>query len=244
MRLRGFSAVATFALAATLTGMAQPSQASTQAQQTNEPPRQPQAAGRYIDIKFTRAQQQGMASLEKEVKNLVTKFHGTRKSINEVEWENGKVVEILPLPTGLEALNSAPVSTVKGGVSAQGTIAPMATLYSYGCAYSTSGTYWSCIYEHINFNGLQQSSEPPGNGRLLKFQQAGVVQDLAAYNFRDQTSSWNNNTANLVKIGNISSGGNCKNAPELWREQPNSLLGFVGATKNDKADCIFINGLW
>jgi hypothetical protein len=186
-----------------------------------------------------------MVKLEKDINDLVVNFHGKRRSINEVEWENGKVVEALPLPTGLENLNLAPVSIVQGGASAQGVVSIAAVYYKYGCEYG-NGTKWTCLYQNANFNGLQQTQQGPGNGRMLRFQDAGVEQDLGTWNFRDQTSSWVNTTANEVHITNIKSGGGCYTSGEveLWMEKPDTAMGYVGNTADDKADCIFINGLW
>lgn len=198
---------------------------------------------RQIDLKFTKTQQQGMAKLERDIKDLVVNTHGKRRSINEVESDNGKVVEALPLPSGLEVLNAAPVSTVKGGVSAQGVVHAAAVYYKYGCEYG-SKTRWTCLYQNSNFNGLQKEDAGPGNGRILRFQSAGSVQDLGKWNFRDQTSSWVNTTKNLVRVGDIPAGGDCNSANILWEEDPETQSGYVGRAANDHGDCIFINGLW
>lgn len=85
-----------------------------------------------------------------------------------------------------------------------------------------------CVYEHRDFGG-----------RRLSFRDRGT-NDLAAYGFRDKTSSWKNRTSTTVIAYNYKSllsspsGG----TEELWREAPGTQSAYVGS-KNDKADYLY-----
>lgn len=80
---------------------------------------------------------------------------------------------------------------------------------------------WVCIWEHANYAG-----------RMLQFQDRGYWQDLTAYNFNDQASSWRNRINQDAKLSQHIQGGGTQVCM-----QPNSsnsqLTGF-----NDEASSI------
>lgn len=101
------------------------------------------------------------------------------------------------------------------------------TTYSDGniviapAAFSDCEDGWVCIWEHANYAG-----------RMLQFQDRGYWQDLTAYNFNDQASSWRNRINQDAKLSQHIQGGGTQVC--MQPNSSNSLLtGF-----NDEASSI------
>ncbi|MFF3002224.1 hypothetical protein ACFVTF_05370 [Kitasatospora sp. NPDC057940] len=61
----------------------------------------------------------------------------------------------------------------------------------------------------------------------------GGVTGLGGWNFRDQVSSWVNNSTYTIEVGDYIV------APKfyrLWTEKPRQAMGYVGDQANDRAD--------
>lgn len=83
---------------------------------------------------------------------------------------------------------------------------------------------WLYLYEHSNFGG-----------RVLKFRDADVWQNLTSWDFNDQMSSYKNNTLCTVYIAeNINGGGAWLTVGAL------TSSSYVGATWNDRASSFWI----
>ncbi len=67
-------------------------------------------------------------------------------------------------------------------------------------------------------------------GRRLQFSDCGV-QDLGDYGFRNQTTSWQNTTADWIQVFQLDVIDDL-----LWQEAPRSRSANVGAADNDRAD--------
>lgn len=82
---------------------------------------------------------------------------------------------------------------------------------------------WFCVYQNSNHGG-----------RMLRFSQCRR-HDLATYGFRDQASSWMNQSNRNVRVHN-----DLTARPDqlLWAMPSRAQSRFVGAARNDKADYI------
>lgn len=63
-------------------------------------------------------------------------------------------------------------------------------------AYSDCPNGWVCIWEHANYGG-----------RMLQFQDRGYWQNLTAYGFNDQASSWRNRINQDARLAEHINGG-------------------------------------
>ncbi len=82
---------------------------------------------------------------------------------------------------------------------------------------------WFCVYQNSNHGG-----------RMLRFSQCRR-HNLGDYGFRDQASSWMNQSSRNVRVHNDLT---ARPDQQLWAMPSRAQSRFVGAARNDKADYI------
>lgn len=160
---------------------------------------------------------------------------GTQISPYEVAYHGDDVVMVFANPvTGALPTDSANRSETRqptrpGRPGAAATLAPLTTSYRCGCPYNGT-TGWTCFYQNIDFNHYScgGTGSCGDGGRMLEFTTCGT-QDLSAYGFSGQTTSWVNNTSAYVTVYDV-------NNALLWSESPGSASSYVGSGDNDRAD--------
>lgn len=173
--------------------------------------------------------------LQAEIDRQLAAHGGTQISPYEVAYDGGDVVMVFAnpvtgaLPTGGadRAETRQPSAPGRPGVATA--LAPMTTSYRDGCPYNDT-TGWTCFYQNVDFNhnSCGGGGSCGDGGRMLEFATCGA-QDLSAYGFSDQTTSWVNNTSSYVTVYDA-------NNSLLWSESPGSSSSYVGSADNDRAD--------
>lgn len=85
---------------------------------------------------------------------------------------------------------------------------------------------WFCLFEHRDWGG-----------RMLRFRDPNYWQYLSNWGFANQASSWHNRLAGRDVLV-VDTGTNPDTL--LWCADSGSKSSFVGWSKNDKADAIYI----
>lgn len=81
---------------------------------------------------------------------------------------------------------------------------------------------WLCLFEHADWRG-----------RMLQFQSCCTWQNLTAYGFNDQMSSWRNRRSNDSRWAYDINGGGTKRCMDS-----KSAVSWVGSADNDQASSI------
>lgn len=144
-----------------------------------------------------------------------------------VQFPTGQACAVMS-PTETRCFDSeaemelATATDVLGADSAGSTDSAATMSVSY-CAGRSD--LWLYLYEHSNFGG-----------RVLKFRDADVWQDLTAWGFNDQMSSYKNNTLCTVYFAEHTGGGGA------WLTVGAlSSSTYVGATWNDRVSSFYID---
>jgi hypothetical protein len=161
------------------------------------------------------------------------KYHGRTIDVSK-DWEGAMACAVLS-PGDVqcfdsqaeleEALGGGGQDAARGNTSAASSDSASAASPMTASSYCLGlSTYWLVLYEHSSFGG-----------RSLSFRDQTVWQDLTAYTFNDQMSSWINNTFCDAYASWDTGGGG------VWLTMSaRSSSTYVGATWNDQASSIYI----
>lgn len=159
--------------------------------------------------------------LQAEINQVLAETKGGKQiSANEVSWQNGAVVLVLPLP----GQDTAPAysKATAGSNEAQGAAveAQDAAVDWKGCPAGRADNRWYCFYEH-----------PYWGGRRLQWNHSHCAENISLhdYNFAYMTSSWVNTTYN-VRVETYTDMGN-----PMWTEEPQYMSADVPGHFNDEA---------
>lgn len=121
----------------------------------------------------------------------------------------------------MEAATSAPALVgTSGPTSSTTSSTSTASIYCAG-----RSDLWLYLYEHGNFGG-----------RVLKFREADIWQNLTVWDFNDKTSSWRNDTYCTTYLAEHINGGGA-----LLSLPARSSSSYIGDSWNDRASSLYIN---
>lgn len=152
---------------------------------------------------------------------LASTTGGTQISANEISWDDGQTILVLPLPGQEKAPASSPTAVPDAG----NTSAEPDSVDWEHCPAGADDNRWYCFYQDSNFGG-----------RRLQWNWAhcDAKLNLADYDFSRKASSWVNTTPNKDYWGmHITVYDNL--VRQLWVENPWTKVSSLGAVTNDKA---------
>lgn len=121
------------------------------------------------------------------------------------------------------AMEAATSAASQSGSGSDSLLAP--TTLSTAVLYCANRSdLWLYLYEHGNYGG-----------RVLKFRDAGLWQNLLPWDFNDKTSSWKNTTYCTVYLAEHENGGGA------WLTLPaRSQSSYIGDAWNDRVSSLYI----
>lgn len=142
---------------------------------------------------------------------------------NGVQFPTGQACAVLSLSETRCYDSEAEMEIATAALALEPTSAQMSTMSSGYCAGRTD--LWLYLYEHSNYGG-----------RVLKFRDADVWQNLTSWDFNDQMSSYKNNTLCTVYFAENTGGGGAWLAVGALTSST-----YVGATWNDRVSSFYID---
>lgn len=142
-------------------------------------------------------------------------------------WGNAKACAVLS-PSEVkcfasEAAMEAATKSTTTSSSDSNSVSTSSTTASVYCAGRSD--LWLYLYEHGNFGG-----------RVLKFRESDIWQNLTVWDFNDKTSSWRNDTYCTVYLAEHISGGGA-----LLSLPARSSSSYIGDAWNDRASSLYID---
>jgi hypothetical protein len=151
---------------------------------------------------------------------------GVQISANEISWNGGEPILVLPLPGETSAPASSAAAAKLEGLS-DTDVEPQVNWHS--CPAGADDNRWYCFYQLENFGG-----------RRLQWNWAhcSSAEWFSDYGFENKTTGWVNTTRNIDYWGMNVDVWQAAGNPDyvLWREKPWHQVSYVGAADDNKAD--------
>lgn len=147
------------------------------------------------------------------------------------QWGSAKACAVLsptdvrcyPTEAAMEAATSGPRADDGGSSGGDATVMTASTTSAAYCAGRSD--LWVYLYEHVGFVG-----------RVIKFRDAGIWQNLTTWDFNDKASSWRNDTYCGTWLAEHTNGGGIW----LWLPPRTSGHFYAGDPWNDRASSLHI----
>ncbi|WP_405759521.1 MULTISPECIES: peptidase inhibitor family I36 protein [unclassified Streptomyces] len=168
--------------------------------------------------------------LQSEVNQVLASTKGAVQiSANEVSWNGGEPVLVLPLPGQAKAPASSPkAQQLQAGVAGMpASEKSPAVAQGDSCPTEWTGNDWYCFYQYKDFEGRRLQWNQPHPYTAVYF---------SDYGFNDMASSWSNKGGLTVFVRGreIADDDNSCNRT-LWIMDPHSRAAAVVA--DNQADC-------
>lgn len=142
------------------------------------------------------------------------------------DWGNAKACAVFSVDDvrcyPSEAAMEATTAKESSSPSSSDSVSTMSTASGY-CAGRSD--LWLYLYEHSNFGG-----------RVLKFRDTNIWQNLTVWDFNDKTSAWRNDTYCYVDLAEHINGAG------LWLTLlPRTSNSYIGDVWNDRVSSLYIN---
>lgn len=144
------------------------------------------------------------------------------------DWGNAKACAVLS-PSEVKCFGSEAAmeaATSESGVISTSDFDSVSTMSTASVYCANRSDLWLYLYEHANFGG-----------RVLKFRDSNIWQNLTVWDFNDKTSSWRNDTYCTVYLAEHINGGGA-----LLSLPARSSSSYIGDAWNDRASSLYING--